>query len=62
LLIIFSKFFGTKANDNRKTLLHLVEQIVEEKQPYCKNFSEDFGAFIDQASKSNIIIFSFDVF
>jgi diaphanous 2 len=45
------KFLGTKANDNRRTLLHLVAQIVADKHPQLLNFSEDFNAFIEQASR-----------
>ena len=45
------KFLGTKANDNRRTLLHLVAQIVSDKHPHLLAFSEDFGAFIEQASR-----------
>lgn len=45
------KFYGTKANDNRRTLLHLVAQIISEKHPYITNFYEDFAAFLEPASK-----------
>lgn len=45
------KFHGTKANDNRRTLLHLVAQIVSDKHSQLINFSEDFSAFIEQASR-----------
>ena len=45
------KFSSTKANDNRRTLLHLVAQIVTEKHEAILNFNEDFGAFIEQASR-----------
>ncbi|RNA05588.1 diaphanous -like protein [Brachionus plicatilis] len=45
------KFFGTKANDNKRTLLHLVSQIITEKHPQIENFYDDFNAFLEQASK-----------
>ena len=36
------KFYGTKANDNRRTLLHLVVQIVSDKHQQIFNFNKDF--------------------
>lgn len=48
------KFYGTKANDNRRTLLHLVAQIVVDKHPMIADFYKDFDPFIDTACKSMI--------
>ncbi len=45
------KFYGTKANDNRRTLLHLVVQIVSEKHQHIFNFSKDFDDFLEHASR-----------
>ena len=45
------KFYGTKANDNRRTLLHLVVQIISDKHQQIFNFSKDFDDFLDHASR-----------
>ncbi len=45
------KFYGTKANDNRRTLLHLVAQIIFEKHSMIFNFSKDFDDFIEHAAR-----------
>lgn len=50
------KFYTTKANDNKRTLLHLVAQIVTEKNPLIANFFDDFGSFMDTACKSTSIV------
>ena len=50
------KFYSTKTNDNSRTLLHLLAQLVADKYPLVQNFYEDFEAFIEQASKSNEIL------
>ena len=45
-------FYGTKANDNKRTLLHMVAQIVAEKHSNILNFVEDFDTFLENATKS----------
>lgn len=52
-VFLFFQFYGTKANDNRRTLLHLIVQIVEQKHSNLLDFDQDFHSFLDTASKSN---------
>ena len=46
-------FYGTKTNDNKRTLLHMVAQIVADKHPNLLNFVEEFDTFLESASKSS---------
>jgi diaphanous 2 len=46
------KFYQTKCNDQKRTLLHLVAQLVNDKNPSILDFTNDFKAFIEQASRS----------
>lgn len=45
------KFYGTKANDNKRTLLHVVVELIESKHPTIVNFYEDFDQFVEYASR-----------
>lgn len=52
------KLSGTKAADNKTTLLHFLAQLIEEKHPDCINFWEEIH-HVDRAARGK---FAFQLF